>query len=334
MVVRKIASRKLTQIVPFVLLALASSFAQNAGVLTWQKLSTLRNLPPRAEFASAYDPVSKLTVIFGGNSQGNLLDETWVFDGKGWSHLVTPVHPSARATASMSYDRKTRKVVLFGGFSSTAILNDTWLFDGTTKTWSQAQPITVPPPAVAPMMFADPVFPHIDMFGGFGGRFYSRSTWRWTGTNWRELNPSTSPYPRNYGVAVLDPVHKNVVVFGGLSDIWITGNTWTWDGYNWAEQNPATQPPTLYHTTGAFDPQLNEAIVFGGGDGGQDQNATWAWDGSNWHQLTFSAGPHPREEQGTIWDAATDQFLLIDGANVVGTTVKTYYGDTWTLQLH
>src|SRR5436305_8860262 len=111
MFIRKIAPRKIAQTAALILaLTAASSLAQDAGVLTWQKLSTLRNLPPRAEFASAYDPVSKLTVIFGGRNLGGLLDETWVFDGQGWSHLVTLVHPPARATASMGYDRKTRKV--------------------------------------------------------------------------------------------------------------------------------------------------------------------------------------------------------------------------------
>ena len=311
----------------------SSSLAASQGTLTWQQISTAKELAPSAGFASAYDPISKMIILFGGTSNGNILDETWVFDGRGWSHLVAIVHPGARVEASMAYDRATHKLVLFGGYSESAILNDTWLFDGATRSWSQANPSTVPPPASGAMLFSDPIMGHIDMFGGFGGRFYSRSTWRWTGSNWQELNPANSPYPRNYGVAVLDPVHHNVVVFGGLSDIWITGNTWTWDGRDWTEQFPSTEPPTLYNTTGGFDPQLNEVVVFGGGYGGIDQNTTWAWDGTDWNLLSPTACPFPREEHGSLWDPARQQFVLFGGANVVGVTVKQYFGDSWTLRL-
>ena len=311
-----------------------STFAVDPGTLTWEQLSIPKNLPPRAGFATAYDPISKMIVLFGGSSNGNVLAETWVFDGQGWSHLVTLVHPGARVQGSMAYDRITHKLVMFGGFSGSAVLNDTWLFDGATRTWSPADPAHIPPPASGAMLFPDPLVGHVDMFGGFGVRFYSRSTWRWTGSDWHELNPANSPYPRNYGVAVLDPVHHNVVVFGGLSDIWITGNTWTWDGHDWTEQFPTTQPPTLYHTTGGFDPQLNEVVVFGGGYGGNDQNTTWAWDGTDWNLLSPSAGPFPREEHGTVWDPARQQFVLFAGANVLGVTVKQYFGDSWMLRLN
>ena len=147
-----------------VLMVLAAA-ASAQSLLAWQQLTTPRTLSPRAYFATAYDPVSKNVVIFGGYNQYGQLDETWIYDGQGWSHAVEYVHPSARASASMVYDTKIKKVVLFGGYNGKNYLNDTWLFDGATRNWTQAFPANVPPAVAGSMLFADPVSGRADMFG-------------------------------------------------------------------------------------------------------------------------------------------------------------------------
>jgi Galactose oxidase, central domain len=312
----------------FVLVITTLSFVADASTLTWNKLTPTKKLPPRASFASAYDPVSKKVVIFGGFNANQVLNETWTFDGTTWAEVKTSVAPSARASASMAYDRKIHKLVLFGGSSGLTLLNDTWLWDGATSRWTQANPKTVPAGASGPTLFTDPANGHTVMFGGNRGRFYSRDTFRWTGTNWTLLKPSTSPYPRSSAVHAVDPIRKNVVLFGGISDNWIVQNTWTWDGTNWTEQNPATQPPPLYRTSGGFDPVLKEVVVFGGGSVGADQNKTWAWDGTDWTRLSPAKHPSIREEFGTVWDPTSHQFLIF-GGDVFNTTK--FYGDTWEL---
>src|SRR5215467_5105811 len=88
------------------LVALVTMFAAvaSAQTLGWKKLNLLGNLPPRSYFASAYDPISKNVVVFGGVNQFSQLDETWLYDGQTWKHAVEYVHPSARASAGMVYD--------------------------------------------------------------------------------------------------------------------------------------------------------------------------------------------------------------------------------------
>ena len=130
--------------------------------------------------------------------------------------------------------------MLFGGFFGTAFLNDTWVWNGATSAWTQAHPKTVPTGATNAMLFTDPANGHVDMFGGYQGRFYSRDTYQWTGTDWLLLNPTNSPYPRSGAITVADPVRKNVVLFGGISDNWVVQNTWTWDGTDWTLQAPPT----------------------------------------------------------------------------------------------
>jgi len=314
----------------FVLVATMLSLAADPSTLTWTKLRTTKGLPARAGFASAYDPISKKVVVFGGYNNQTDLNETYTFDGKTWTKVKTSVAPAAREVATMAYDRRIHKLVLFGGTSGFVLLNDTWLWDGASSTWTQANPKTPPPGAAAPILFTDPANGHVDMFGGNRGRFYSRDTFQWTGKNWTLLNldETKSPYPRMASVIAQDPIRKNVVLFGGISDNWIVQNTWTWDGTSWTEQTPATQPPPLYYTAGGFDPLLKLVVVFGGGSAGVDKKTTWAWNGSDWTRLSPAKSPAARERFGTVWDPTSRQFLVFDG-DVFNTS--TYFGDTWAL---
>jgi hypothetical protein len=75
-----------------VLLALASSTLSIAGdtsSITWKRLHTATSFTARAGFASAYDPVSKKIVLFGG------LDST----GNPVRTLMEPMEQWLRATA-------------------------------------------------------------------------------------------------------------------------------------------------------------------------------------------------------------------------------------------
>lgn len=313
----------------FVLAASVLSMAADPS-LTWKKLKLAASLPPRGAFASAYDPVSKKVVVFGGFNQSGTLNETWTFDGTTWAEVSTGAAPSARVAAAMAYDRRIHKLVLFGGSQGFGVLGDTWLWDGASSTWTQANPTTLPGGASGPIMFTDPKNGHVDMFGGYRGRFYSRDTFQWTGTDWKLLNldETKSPYPRSAAVVAPDPVRKNVVIFGGISDNWVVQNTWTWDGRAWTQQNPSTQPPPLYFTVGDFDPRLQEVVVFGGGSEGVDQNTTWAWDGSDWTLLSPLKSPAAREQFGTAWDPSSHQFLIF-GGDVFNS--NTFFGDTYAL---
>lgn len=308
------------------------SFAADPSPLTWTQLQPATGFPARAGFAAAYDPVSKKVVVFGGyDANGAIYNETWAFDGNSWQQIATPTSPTARFGGAMAYDRNIKKIVLFGGAFGLSRLNDTWLFDGATLNWTQAHPQHTPPQRVHSMPFTDPINGHADMFGGQGRTFYSRSTYQWIGTDWilATVSPflTNSPYPRAGGISVVDPARKNVLLFGGISDNWVTQNTWTWEGH-WRQQSPSIQPDTLYYTSGAFYPERHQAVVFGGGSEGADEDGTWAWNGANWNLLAPLASPAAREQFGTIWDAASHQFLIFGGMNF---NTGEFFSDTWVL---
>jgi hypothetical protein len=304
-------------------------FAADPAALQWKQLHPATALPPRAAFASAYDPLSKKVIVFGGiDAAGAVSNETWTYDGRTWERVNTKVTPAARFGTSMAYDSQIQKIVMFGGTAGFARFNDTWLWDGVTLNWKHARTRHTPPATSNAMLFSDPVNGRVDMFGGRRSQFYSRDTYQWNGTDWNLLNPTNSPFPRAGGISVVDPVRKNVVVFGGISDNWITQNTWTWDGQDWTQQSPTTQPDTLYFTHGGYDPLLKRVIVFGGGSQAVDQSATWSWNGADWVTLAPTSSPTAREQFGTVWDGTTHQFLIFGGLDFTSGEVL---GDTWKL---
>jgi hypothetical protein len=310
--------------------AAASTFSPVAAAqsVTWKQIFPAKTPSARGGPAMAYDPVSKKTVAFGGFTANRYLNETWTFDGTTWARVKTPVAPPARVEASMAFDRRTRKLVLFGGFDGSHYLGDTWLWDGASSSWTRAHPKSSPTAVTGPMLFTDPKNGHADEFGGFDGKFYQLTTWRWSGKTWIKLNPTNVPGARSIAVAALDSARKNVVLFGGLGDV-RTDNTWTWDGTDWTEQSPSVQPPTRYGAGSAFDPKLGMVVIFGGGVGGVDQNQTWAWTGTDWTQLTTPKSPAARESMGMAYDAASGQLLVFGG--ISGNTL---FRDTWRLIKH
>jgi hypothetical protein len=71
------------------------------------------NLQPslRMESAMVYDPYSGDIILFGGGGEGNgnylmgyWLNDTWIFDGKAWVQLQTPLAPPSRYGSSAFYD--------------------------------------------------------------------------------------------------------------------------------------------------------------------------------------------------------------------------------------
>src|ERR1700746_285965 len=96
----------------FVLLIPGASFAADQSALTWTQLQPATAFPARAGFASAYDPVSKKVIAFGGyDASGQLYNDTWTFDGNTWQTIATATSPSPRFGAAMAYDSKISKLV-------------------------------------------------------------------------------------------------------------------------------------------------------------------------------------------------------------------------------
>lgn len=181
----------------------------------WTQLTPAHSPPPpvRHGHAMAYDAARHRVVLFGGQSGGKPLGDTWEWDGTDWiqTALVGP-SPPARYDHAMAYDERRGRVLLFGGQDSTR-RNDTWEWDGSNWV-ALASAGTTPSPRYGHAMTYNPARKRIALFGGFDG-IYRADTWEWDGTNWSEVSTVTSPEPRALGAAVFDAVRGHIVLFGG-----------------------------------------------------------------------------------------------------------------------
>lgn len=304
-----------------VALTVVSAFSQSS---TWVQLKPSKKPSARAGQVMVYDPVSQKTVLFGGYDGSNHLNDTWTFDGKKWTLVPTSVAPPPRAAAGAAYDAKLQQLVMFGGFNG-QYLNDTWLWNGATSTWTQATPKHQPVAMTLAMLFPDPISGRADLFGGYDGKFYQSTSYRWSNGDWHKLHPKQSPSARAAAVLGTDPVLKQTVVFGGLADV-NPVNTWSFDGHTWTQQSSATQPTQRLLVGTVYDPRFSGVLTFGGFNG-QDENETWLWNGTNWSQLTPQQSPPPRESMGMAFDELHQQTVVFGGLNA-----KTLLNDMWVLQ--
>ena len=109
---------------------------------TWTQKIPVNNPPARSRIDNAmvYDSSHGQVVLFGGlsTSTGNVLNDTWVWDGSNWTMESPPTMPQQRYYTGMAYDFGQNQTILFGGTNGDLEFADTWTFTGGTE-----QPPTV-----------------------------------------------------------------------------------------------------------------------------------------------------------------------------------------------
>lgn len=81
----------------------------------------------RGAHAMAYDAVRGRIVLFGGQTPGGALDDTWEWDGNVWQRLPTSDSPGARLGHGLVSDSRRGELVLFGGDRG-VISRETWVY--------------------------------------------------------------------------------------------------------------------------------------------------------------------------------------------------------------
>ncbi|MCP4419371.1 MAG: hypothetical protein GY805_22380 [Chloroflexi bacterium] len=93
----------------------------------WHKPDLNGTVPSsRSSVGSAYDLANEQLIIFGGTQGGEIVDETWLFDGLRWQKNDLLFSASPRWGHAAFYDETRQKVMIFGGFDGENYLNDTW----------------------------------------------------------------------------------------------------------------------------------------------------------------------------------------------------------------
>jgi hypothetical protein len=200
--------------------------------------------PARVSPALVYDPVDGYLVLYGGRTPSAILNDTWTFNGVGWSD-VTPNQinatnsPPHRYQASMTFDMADGYVLLFGGYSTTNLqplaLNDSWRF--VAGTWTRISTPTSPSARAGAAMSYDPTQSEVVLFGGTNNSSSElNDTWTFSSGVWTStadtspLAPSARTLPAMAASFGTLPTSRFLVLFGGqggngapLNDTWIAG---------------------------------------------------------------------------------------------------------------
>ena len=93
----------------------------------WRQISLPTSPPARWAHAMTYDVNHQKIILFGGYGPsyptGSVLNDTWEYDGNGWTKIETSQKPNPREQHGLVYDPENHRVILFfGGWT----YGDTW----------------------------------------------------------------------------------------------------------------------------------------------------------------------------------------------------------------
>jgi len=238
----------------------------------WKKINTPTKPPARFWQGMAYDTDRKVVVMFGGNGNhdGQLLADTWEYDGRDWKQVRTANRPVETGFGpGMAYDSCRKKTVLFGGRSRMSdSLPSTWEYDG--KDWVNVQPRGRPEARTLTAMVFDTQRCRAVLFGGMQPNVVGyQDTWEYDGQTWRERKTATLPPARWAHAMTYDPASGRILLYGGFGPQHPNGkalrDTWVFTGENWEQVTLASNFAVEQHVL-VFDEQSRAAIAYGIGE--------------------------------------------------------------------
>lgn len=274
----------------------------------WEKIELPGGPAPRLSPGLVYDPVRHQLVLFGGHTNSDRVNDTWLLDldNLEWREINPAVSPPARSDMGMAFDEKNQVVVLFGGYCLEVerdLCDDTWIFDPAANQWVEMEPESSPPVMYGLSLDYDSRGDTLLLFGGHMSRFsgnvmssagYNDSVWSYSYQDnaWEEFprEGSGSPVKRYWHQAAYLSEKGGLFVFGGdngntyLSDSWLFET----DALSWTRLRPEGSPPARIVGALVSSPAHGQLVLFGGLDNDFERlNDTWIYTASTntWEQV-------------------------------------------------
>ena len=277
---------------------------------------------PRWGHVLVHDPLRERLLLFGGApGSGQLLGDTWTFDGQRWKHhLVDGPPPRAFAAAAFHPGRGT--IVLHGGRAADRRARaDTWEWDGSAwREIGSNRPYAADHHVLVHLPESDELL----AFGGWNGEDVTGETWAFDGS-WRRVASGGPPARAAFGLAH-DAARGTVCLYGGL---WIDGqyaDVWEWQDGAWRAASGPYANSSLDHHALVFDPVRGRVTGFGGKDYRYEtRSRTFEVVGGRIRTLA-TEGPSPRHSTPLAWDG--ERVLLFGGKEIAGGELLPL-GDLW-----
>lgn len=326
----------------------------------WEKVDITRP-PPRSFGAMAYDPIRKVTVLFGGSSKlGQLLGDTWEYNGTAWKQVSATGSPTARVYSAMAFDPIRSRILLVAGADGVdaqngGLTSDAYEYDGVA--WTKLTTTGTPPPRARHAIAWDAPRQCLVVFGGarpaLGTTVATSETWELAfGTAWTwtctageaqtgTTCPTTTTRPTTrYGAQMIySPLHSTIIMYGGLTTITNAtqnaSDTWTYGAAGWTA---VTQPvsPTGRNAAALTDSEVqvdattisHRPVLIGGSTDNGSIDDVWELTSTWLRTLTPGYAP-PRSNITLVYDSMHDRTLSIAGYLPPGPR-----GDTFSFDGH
>jgi len=265
--------------------------------------------PPLAGATFTYDPVRRITVLFGGMSTSVPRNQTWLWNGGGWLEVPMTTPPGFKTHAMSAFD--TANVIVCGGQNEDTDFDPGCrVFTGTEWTPVSSFPET----AFMSAMAYDFSRRRVVAFGGKDATPLDKG-WEFDGSAWTSRTYSTRPSARSEHALVYDTSRNVLVLFGGLGGGNALDDTWEYNGTSWSQKTASPRPPGRRSHRMAFDTARNRVVMHGGIDtNDQALGDIWEWDGSGWARITpIGTQAPPISEHGWAYDQARQKFVRFGG---------------------
>jgi len=148
---------------------------------TWTQKYPINPPHGRESYGMAYDNMNHKVIMFGGEDENNLFDDTWVYDvvANTWTQLFPVASPGPRSDCYMVHDTFAGRVLLFGGLNDNDdFCDDTWTYCTETNTWTRMFNNPRPSTRAVHSMVYDDATNQVMCFGGISwGPTYYDDTW-------------------------------------------------------------------------------------------------------------------------------------------------------------
>lgn len=306
--------------------------------------------------AMAYDPAAGYELMFGGyNDVGNegdlssgaghivpdwppgtYLNDTWIYRNQTWTELCSGNSTTPRCAvnpwygaASAAYDPKLGGVVLIDDYAHTYLFRSgAWTELNVTGTpWDcdwlqcgQSQAPMVYDPALGAVVFVQPQ--------GY--------TYAFNGTNWAQVSTVMDVggcygYQTNAGGSLyFDPTVHDLVFVCGLN-----GSAYQFDNGSWSAVHLEGRPGGSI-LSADYDPGAEELVALvttaATTSGRPGLPSAWVLRNDSWVNLSVAAGGYPPTDgyETMGWDAADQDFVVLDGSSAQDYWYGQGFNTTWT----
>lgn len=264
---------------------------------TWRQVVTAWNAAPAPRWhgGMVWDAADDVIVLFGGRNLTQFFNDTWTFNGTGWTQVHTSSAPSPRGSMGMAYDGADGYVLLQGGSMGNVPVGSGTPWTFYADTWS-----------------------------------YRAGAWSRVISPINATAGELTEYAMAY-----DPGLREVLAYGGdvPTSPSVSDTLWSYSAGNWtvAGTNGSASPGALYAETMAYYPADHALLLFGGvsSPANVSTSETWELRNGTWSDLTanLTGAPSPRDEAVMAYDTS-DQKMVLFGGNLQGSWYD-YYDDTW-----